>query len=474
MALTTFHPLRRGEIVQFGPNPRNPLFAGCLMVVTEPGAWGAQGFVPIPGGNEECGCGAYYNATFWEIYRTGGISPWVLKDEVEGYGMTGNNIVPFTQPTVSAVSLSDMERLALAVAKSGLFGIKTPDQALALMAIAQAEGRHPALAARDYHIIGGTPSKKAEAMLRDFFMAGGKVEWHELSDDAAEATFSHPIGGTVKIRWDSARVEQAGLNNPNHKKYPRQMKRSRVISEGVRTVWPLATSGFYVPEEVVDFDPRRASIEHSEAPAEQQRSAESAAPADVIDGETGEVFDAAQIEREARSAATGGMQALRDHLAALPDDAYDMLRPLLGTKDNPGELRILARRSDEAIREAARDAEHEGPTDAFGLAPYSGEPHPNPPAGTTHNRKEEPGSLRQERAGGDLLERREPRPGECYVPLPDHPTAMNWDEWHFGVIQKLESYPAAAVLRDNRSNLEIFRQVDEMRYEALARKLGAN
>jgi hypothetical protein len=36
-------------------------------------------------------------------------------------------------------------------------------------------------------------------------------------------------------------------------KYPRQMLRSRVISEGVRTVFPGATSGLYVPEEVGSF-----------------------------------------------------------------------------------------------------------------------------------------------------------------------------------------------------------------------------
>jgi hypothetical protein len=38
-----------------------------------------------------------------------------------------------------------------------------------------------------------------------------------------------------------------------YKKFPRQMLRSRVISEGVRTLWPLATSGFYEPGEAADI-----------------------------------------------------------------------------------------------------------------------------------------------------------------------------------------------------------------------------
>jgi hypothetical protein len=37
------------------------------------------------------------------------------------------------------------------------------------------------------------------------------------------------------------------------KKYPRQMLRSRVISEGVRTVYPGATSGLYEENEVHDI-----------------------------------------------------------------------------------------------------------------------------------------------------------------------------------------------------------------------------
>lgn len=145
--------------------------------------------------------------------------------------------------------------MAIAVAKSGLFGVKTPDQALALMLVAQAEGRHPALAARDYDIIQGRPAKKAEAMLRDFLQSGGSVEWHDLSDEIADATFSHPQGGKVRIAWDMARAKTAGLASRDmFKKFPRQMLRSRTVSEGIRTVCPMATSGMYVPEEVSEFE----------------------------------------------------------------------------------------------------------------------------------------------------------------------------------------------------------------------------
>jgi hypothetical protein len=47
-----------------------------------------------------------------------------------------------------------------------------------------------------------------------------------------------------------------------YKKYPRQMLRSRTISEGVRTVYPGATSGLYEEGEVASFEPRADDPPH--------------------------------------------------------------------------------------------------------------------------------------------------------------------------------------------------------------------
>jgi len=153
--------------------------------------------------------------------------------------------------STALVPIDDMSRMAEAIAKSQLFGMKSPEQVLALMLIANAEGKHPAIVARDYDIIQGRPAKKAEAMLRDFLDAGGSVQWHQLDDTCADATFSHPQGGTVRISWDHARAKKAGLSGKDmYSKYARQMLRSRVVSEGCKTVYPAATSGLYEPGEV--------------------------------------------------------------------------------------------------------------------------------------------------------------------------------------------------------------------------------
>ena len=160
--------------------------------------------------------------------------------------------------STALVPFEAIQKMAEVAAKSKLFGAQTPEQALTIMLIAQAEGRHPMSAAKDYDIINGKPAKKAEAMLRDFLASGGSVVWHKLTDDGAEATFSHPQGGSVKIDWNKARMVQAKITNEAmYAKYPRAMYRSRCVSEGVRTVCPSATGGFYVPEEVRAFPKER-------------------------------------------------------------------------------------------------------------------------------------------------------------------------------------------------------------------------
>jgi hypothetical protein len=152
------------------------------------------------------------------------------------------------------IPYADMERMAAVIAQSGLFGVKHPVQALALMLVAQAEGQHPATAARDYHVIQGRPALKTDAMLARFQSAGGRVQWHDYSDDVVSATFTHAAGGAVKIEWTIERAKTAGLTGKDvWKQYPRAMLRARVISEGIRTVYPGVLSGMYAPEEVRDM-----------------------------------------------------------------------------------------------------------------------------------------------------------------------------------------------------------------------------
>lgn len=204
-----------------------------------------------------------------------------------------NEIAIIPQPHVPAFSYGDIERIAGAFAQSRMFGVSDPAAALSLCLLAQAEGQHPAIAFRDYSIIQGKPAKKAEAMQRDFLQSGGRIKWLQLDDTCAKAEFSHPAGGTAVIDWTLDRAKSAGLGGKDMwRKYPRQMLRSRTISEGVRTVCPMATSGMYVPEEVADFEPTSNGV--PDAP-----------PVNI---ETGEVIERPKVP---------GISAIKKHLNAL-------------------------------------------------------------------------------------------------------------------------------------------------------------
>ena len=168
------------------------------------------------------------------------------------------NTTQLTTQVNTQVALGDMQVMANAIVKSGLFGMKTPDQALALMIVATAEGRHPGSVASDYHIIQGRASLKADSMLARFQQSGGRVEWHDHTNEKVSATFTHPAGGSLRIDWDMARAKAAGLGGKdNWRSYPRQMLRARVISEGVRATFPAVLNGMYTPEEVQEFDAPR-------------------------------------------------------------------------------------------------------------------------------------------------------------------------------------------------------------------------
>lgn len=171
-------------------------------------------------------------------------------------------------------SFSDMQSMAEAVARSGLFGMKNADQALALMLVAQSENQHPATITQDYDIIQGKACRKTHSVMARFQQMGGKVEWHQLTDAVADATFSHPSGGDLRIAWTFEQAKKAGLTGKdNWKNYPRAMLRARCIAEGIRAVYPSAIGGMMVSEEATDvlekeINPKANSSQHLDRPPE--------------------------------------------------------------------------------------------------------------------------------------------------------------------------------------------------------------
>ena len=168
-------------------------------------------------------------------------------------------------------SLEEMQAFAEAAVKSRFYGFASVDQMLPLMMVAQSQGRSFVSVVEEYSIIQGRPALKSEAMLARFQKAGGHIKWTELSDNRCAAIFSHPQCDAVEIDWDMDRAKQAQIKNQMWSKYPRNMLKARVISDGVRTAYPACLGGMYVVEEVQEFEPVRPQV--SPPPARGQLAA---------------------------------------------------------------------------------------------------------------------------------------------------------------------------------------------------------
>ena len=157
--------------------------------------------------------------------------------------------------TTALVPMDQMQAIAKSLVASKMFGFKTEAEAMSIMLIAQAEGRSPALAARDYHVIQGRPALKAEALLARFQQEGGVVEWEVYTDAKVSGWFSHPKAcpKPVLIEWTFDMAKRIGLaNKDNWRNYPRAMLRSRVVGEGVRATYPGVAVGLYTVDEAID------------------------------------------------------------------------------------------------------------------------------------------------------------------------------------------------------------------------------
>lgn len=167
-----------------------------------------------------------------------------------------SNIIPY----------NEMEKMALAVTKSGMFGLKSENQAVTLMLIAQAEGIHPIQAIQQYSIINGIPSLKSTEVQARFQRAGGKVQWVESS--ILKAICKLTIDGQEYVSeflMDDAK--RMGLTEKdNWKKMPKQMLMARAITMGVRAIYPQCLNNMYSADEVQDFS--EAEIMEVEKPKE--------------------------------------------------------------------------------------------------------------------------------------------------------------------------------------------------------------
>lgn len=214
-----------------------------------------------------------------------------------------------------------MREIAQTMVKGNLLGCKNVDQALGLMLIAQAEGKHPATVSKEYHIINGKPTLTAEACLARFQAAGGTIQWTKKSDDACAAIFSHPAGGEVEICWTAERAKKAQLKSPVWTRFPQQMLSARVVGEGVRACFPGCIEGFYTPEEQDD-------IPVDEPPATGLLDALQDASTRVIEAEVISEEELTLRDQLEEAQSMSELSAAGKKIKKLSKETQDRLRPI--------------------------------------------------------------------------------------------------------------------------------------------------
>ena len=173
--------------------------------------------------------------------------------------------------TAKEYSVQEIAQMGQIFAKSGMYGIKSPEMAMTLMFQAQAEGIHPCKAMQEYHVINGKPSLSSQAMLARFQLAGGTAKWIKRTATEATLYVSHKQGGELEVTWDIDRAKRAGLlGNPSWTKYPEAMLSARCISEAIRAVFPACLGGMYSIEEEEDIAYESAEKRHLKAQGKQE------------------------------------------------------------------------------------------------------------------------------------------------------------------------------------------------------------
>jgi hypothetical protein len=155
--------------------------------------------------------------------------------------------------------LDAVHKLGTAFEESRMFGCKNASQGRVLAMACLAEGRSPVEVMREYHLIDGNLSMKADVMLAKFRQAGGDHEIVERSPDRAAIVLklkrkSH----SFEFTWEQAKGEsyvyaKDGRTPKDNWSTPRrrmQMLWARCVSDAVRAVAPECMAGHYTPEEL--------------------------------------------------------------------------------------------------------------------------------------------------------------------------------------------------------------------------------
>lgn len=175
---------------------------------------------------------------------------------------------------------------------AGLGGKWTPQQLFLGGMVAMSEGRDFISVLKDYHFFDGQLCLKWTAVLDRHTDSGGTIEWHRHDEEEASATFTYK-GTKFTSTWNTERAKRAGLTGKkNWLTYPEEMRISRCVTSGVRTVNPRVFGGSYTPDELGAVETEEAEVSAARGTVgDNIRYQELDRPTYVSDGQTRELVN---------------------------------------------------------------------------------------------------------------------------------------------------------------------------------------
>ena len=170
----------------------------------------------------------------------------------------GNEIQKYEPAQMGAVAVAprsydDVQRLAAAVAKSGLYGCRTADDAFVRIVTGIEMGISPMQAMRTISVFSGKPLLDA-ALIAGLCMRHHEcIYWKYLDTTTHQCTIEtkHARNGVTRLTYTIEDAKRADLSGKDTwRKYPQAMLRARCISALARMAYPEVVAGIYVPEEM--------------------------------------------------------------------------------------------------------------------------------------------------------------------------------------------------------------------------------
>jgi hypothetical protein len=165
-------------------------------------------------------------------------------------------MIPFEQMLPAAQNWQLLKQQARELINSNFLpsGIKTPEQAVAIILKGRELGVPPMQALSHIHVINGKPTMSAELMLAQVLKLHPKtkISYPERSSDKCVMKVQRYGSEPSIFSFTIGDAEAAGLlNNSTWKKYPRAMLHARCVSEMCRSLFPDAIAGVsYTSEEM--------------------------------------------------------------------------------------------------------------------------------------------------------------------------------------------------------------------------------